>query len=197
MQSSTSYAEAQLEYEKAYKKGKREGLPMVSLDTVLKEKNIHAPKEVSLGLVQIPMHLIVGTKTAGRSTAFSKSFYPLIKPPSEFSAKWTSLYKSHLDEGIRDPIKVYEFMNKFYVEEGNKRVSVLKYLDAVSIPGYVTRIIPPWSNDKETRIYYEFMDFYSLSKVNYIWLHIPESKQHQGILERLHAYFPPLHKIYS
>lgn len=169
MQSSTSYAEAQLEYEKAYKKGKREGLPMVSLDTVLEEKNIHAPKEVSLGLVQIPMHLIVGTKTAGRSTAFSKSFYPLIKPPSEFSAKWTSLYKSHLDEGIRDPIKVYEFMNKFYVEEGNKRVSVLKYLDAVSIPGYVTRIIPPWSNDKETRIYYEFMDFYSLSKVNYIW----------------------------
>lgn len=169
MQSTTSYAEALQEYEKAYKKGKREGLPMISLDIVLKEKNIQAPKEVSLGLVQIPMHLIVGTKTAGRSTAFSKSFYPLIRTPSEFSAKWTSLYQSHLDEGIRDPIKVYEFMNKFYVEEGNKRVSVLKYFDAVSIPGYVTRIIPPWSNDKETRIYYEFMDFYNLSKVNYIW----------------------------
>lgn len=169
MDSATSYAAALQEYEKAYKMGKREGIPMLSLDNILKEKNIKAPKEVSLGLVQIPMNQIVGTKTVGRSTAFSYSFYPIIKPPAEFTTKWSSLYKAHLDEGIRDPIKVYEFMNKFYVEEGNKRVSVLKYFDAVSIPGYVTRIIPPWSDDKETRIYYEFMDFYNLSKINYIW----------------------------
>lgn len=169
MQSTTSYAAALQEYEKAYKKGKREGTPMVSLDHILKEKNIQSPKEVSLGLVQIPMNQIVGTKTDGRSTAFSRSFYPLLKPPSEFSAKWCTLYQAHLDEGIRDPIKVYEFMNQFYVEEGNKRVSVLKYFDAVSIPAYVTRIIPPWSDEKEIRIYYEFMDFYHLSRVNYIW----------------------------
>ena len=45
------------------------------------------------------------------------------------------LRKSHVNEGIRDPIKAYEYMNKFYVEEGNKRVSVLKYYDAVSVPG--------------------------------------------------------------
>lgn len=169
MKSSTSYAEAQIEYEKAYKKGKKEGSIVPNLDDVLKERNIQAPKEVSLGLIQVPMHLIVGTKTAGRSSAFSTNFYPLLKAPSEFSSKWCSLYRAHLDEGIRDPIKVYEFMNKFYVQEGNKRVSVLKYFDAVSISAYVTRIIPPWSNDKETRIYYEFMDFYRLSKVNDIW----------------------------
>lgn len=163
------------EYAKAYKLGKKEGLPMIALDDILKEKNIQAPKEVSLGLVQIPMNQIVGTKTAGRSSAFSRSFYPIIKDPSEFSAKWISLYRAHLEEGIRDPIKVYEFMNKFYVEEGNKRVSVLKYFDAVSVPGYVTRIIPPWSDDKETRIYYEFMDFYRLSGINYIWFKQPGS----------------------
>ena len=52
------------------------------------------------------------------------------------------MYKAHLNEGIREPIKAYEFMNKFYVEEGNKRVSVLKFFDAVSIPGNVTRIVP-------------------------------------------------------
>lgn len=156
------------EYEKAYKLGKKEGLPMEVLDNILKEKRIRTPKEVSLGLVQIQMDQIAGTKTAGRSTAFSRSFYPIIKAPSEFTSKWATLYVAHLNEGIRDPIKVYEFMNKFYVEEGNKRVSVLRYFDAVSIPAYVTRIIPPWSDDKEIRIYYEFMDFYSLSQINYI-----------------------------
>ncbi len=166
-------SEANSEYDKAYKLGKKEDLPMIVLDDILKFKNIQAPKEVPLGLVQIPMNQIVGTKTAGRGSAFSQSFYPLIKAPSEFSTKWTALYRAHVDEGIRDPIKVYEFMNKFYVEEGNKRVSVLKYFDAVSIPAYVTRIIPPWSEDKETRIYYEFMEFYNLSQVNYIWFTQP------------------------
>lgn len=166
-------AEANSEYDKAYKLGKKEDLPMIVLDDILKFKNIQAPKEVPLGLVQIPMNQIVGTKTAGRGSAFSQSFYPLIKAPSEFSTKWTSLYRAHVNEGIRDPIKVYEFMNKFYVEEGNKRVSVLKYFDAVSIPAYVTRIIPPWSDDKEVRIYYEFMEFYNLSQVNYIWFTQP------------------------
>lgn len=169
MQTTTNYIQALQEYEKAYKKGKREGIPMTALDDILKSRNIHSPKEVSLGLVQIPIHQIVGTKTTGRSSAFSKSFYPTIEAPSEFSTKWCRLYQSHLEEGIHDPIKVYEFMNKFYVLEGNKRVSVLKYFDAISIPGYVIRIIPPWSDDKETLIYYEFMDFYNLSNINYIW----------------------------
>ena len=60
-------------------------------------------------------------------------------------------------------------MNKFYVEEGNKRVSVLKYFDVDSIPGYVTRIIPKRTDDLENKIYYEFLDFYNLTKINYIY----------------------------
>ena len=60
-------------------------------------------------------------------------------------------------------------MNKFYVEEGNKRVSVLKYFDAVSVPGYVTRILPQRTEQKENKIYYEYVDFYALSQINYIW----------------------------
>ena len=132
--------EAVSAYEKAWRMGKREDEPMQALDDILKEKKIAATREISLGLVQIPIDQIVGTKTAGRSTAFSKSFYPLLEPGSEFAYKWCSLCGSHMKEGIRDPIKAYEFMNKFYVEEGNKRVSVLKYFGAVSIPGTVTRI---------------------------------------------------------
>lgn len=79
------------------------------------------------------------------------------------------LCDSHVEEGIREPIKAYEYMNKFYVLEGNKRVSVMKYFDVVSIPGTVIRIIPKRTEEKENKIYYEFMDFYELSKINFIW----------------------------
>ena len=40
-------------------------------------------------------------------------------------------------------------MNKFYIQEGNKRVSVLKYYDVVSAPGEVTRIIPKRTDEKK------------------------------------------------
>ncbi len=72
-------------------------------------------------------------------------------------------------KGIREPIKAYEFMNKFYVEEGNKRVSVLKFFDAVSIPAMLPVSFPRERKKKENKIYYEFMDFYALSHINYIW----------------------------
>ena len=61
------------------------------------------------------------------------------------------------------PIIAYEHMNKFYVLEGNKRVSVLKYFKATSIMGEVTRIVPRKTDDKNIKIYYEYMDFYELS----------------------------------
>ena len=165
----TTANEALAVYEKAYRYGKKEGGCPEVLDDILKERNISASAGIPLGLVQIPAELIVGTKTAGRSSAFSKNFYPLLKENTEFATKWVSLYRAHMDEGIREPVKAYEFMNRFYIEEGNKRVSVLKYLGAVSVLGNVTRIVPPRSDDRETQIYYEFMDFYSLSGVNYIW----------------------------
>ena len=169
MPMNTTTSEALADYEKAVRMGKRSGKTLPALDDLLKEKNITAIKEIPLGLVQIPANQIVGTKTAGRSSAFGENFMPVLKEGTEFAAKWVELYKAHLTEGIRDPIKAYEYMNKFYVEEGNKRVSVLKFFGAVSIPGNVIRIVPPRTDEKENRIYYEFMDFYSLSGVNYIW----------------------------
>lgn len=168
-------SEALADYEKAYRMGKKEGGTPAVLDDILKERNITASGGIPLGLVQIPAEQIVGTKSAARSAAFSKGFYPLLKADTEFAAKWMALYQAHLDEGIREPVKAYEFMNRFYIEEGNKRVSVLKFVGAVSVLGTVTRIIPPHSEDKETRIYYEFMDFYHLSGVNYIWFSQPGS----------------------
>ena len=93
------------------------------LDAILAHTDVL--KEVDLGLVDIPINLIKGTKTEGRTNAFAANFMPMLPAESEFAMKWVSLYESHLEEGIHDPIKAYEFMNRFYVLEGNKRVSVL------------------------------------------------------------------------
>lgn len=164
------------EYEKAYKLGKKEyqhrmmkGLPptLKVLDDILPAKGSF--KEVPLGVVQIPMKQIVGTKTGGRSSAFAANFMPILRENTEFAHKWSYLSTAHENEGIRDPIKAYEYMNQFYVEEGNKRVSVMKYYGVVSVPGSVTRIIPKRTDEKENKIYYEFLDFYEASKINYIW----------------------------
>ena len=154
-------------YLKAVKLGKR-AMAVQSAkrrDPYLKvlDENPEAAKSVMeypLGLVQIPAERIVGTKTAGRKQAFACNFMPILGENTEFA---------HLKEGIRDAIVAYEYMNEFYVLEGNKRVSVLKYFDAVSIPGTVTRIVPYRTEEKANKIYYEFMDFYDLSEVNYIY----------------------------
>ncbi len=161
--------EAFINYEKALSIGKKEGKTPLVLDNILKEKNIVSFNEMPLGLVQVPMELVVGTKTEGRANAFSKNFYPVMECHTEFSDKWIRLYQSHIEEGIHDPIQAYEYMNRFYVAEGNKRVSVLKYLKAATIQANVIRIIPPRTEEKENKIYYEFMDFYRLSGINYIW----------------------------
>lgn len=60
-------------------------------------------------------------------------------------------------------------MNKFYVIEGNKRVSVLKYFGADSVPAMVIRKLPKRTDELENKIYYEFVDFHKQTGINYIW----------------------------
>ena len=164
------------DYSKAFKLGKKDyqarmlrGVKptLLVLDDILPEKGSYS--ESQLGLTQIPIDQIAGTKTFARSSSFAGNFMPILRESTEFAVKWAELSSSHLNEGIRDPVKAYEYMNQFYIEEGNKRVSVMKYFGAVSILGYVTRIIPKRAEDRENKIYYEFMDFYQLAPINYIW----------------------------
>jgi len=131
--------------------------------------------EADLGLIEIPLELVAGTKTAGRTKAFASNFMPLLSESSEFADKWSSLYKSHIEEGIHEPVIACEFMNSYYIIEGNKRVSVMKYSGAVSIPGYVTRIIPVPNDTDASKIYFEFMDFFRVSRINTIYFSRPGS----------------------
>ena len=121
---------------------------------------------VELGLVEIPAERIVGVKSAGRVSAFSPSFRPLLDQKSEFGMKWINLCQAHLGEtGITDPILCYEYLGDFYVQEGNKRVSVLRHFDAARISGYVRRIMPQPSEEPRIRAYYEFLEFYKASGI--------------------------------
>ena len=77
------------------------------LDEILGEG--FAGNVVDLGIVNIPVERIVGTKSAGRIMAFSAGFLPMLGSETEFAQKWIHLCKSHLsDEGIRSPIVCYE-----------------------------------------------------------------------------------------
>ena len=134
------------------------------LDEILPELATESIFQV--GLVDIPTERIVGTKTAGRTTAFTATFRPLLDQKSEFGMKWISLCKAHLsDTGITEPIECFEYLGNFYVQEGNKRVSVLRHFDAPRIPGNVRRVLPAQSEDPRIKAYYEFLDFYKVSRL--------------------------------
>lgn len=81
----------------------------------------------------------------------------------------------HVEEGIRDPIKVYEYMNRYYVQEGNKRVSVLKFFGGDTVSATVIQILPERNGTREVELYYELLDFFHLSRVNYVEFSKPGS----------------------
>ena len=129
----------------------------------------------NLGTILVPLEFVVGTKSLGRTQSFSRSFMPLMGPDTEFAGKWQRLCQAHLEEGIWDPIKVWEYRNRFYVEEGHKRVSVLKFFDATSVSAQVTRILPRRDGSREIELYYEFVDFYQCSRINFLEFSKPGS----------------------
>ena len=129
---------------------------------------------VNVGLVEIPMQRIVGTKSAGRISAFTPNFRPLLEADTEFAAKWMSLCAAHLgEEGIQNPIECYEYLGDFYVQEGNKRVSVLRHFGATRIAANVKRILPASEETPRSKAYQEFLEFYKLSGIYDIQYTLP------------------------
>ena len=157
-EAAAQYAAALKQGRKAYKEALMQGrypYPQV-LDEIISDAMVAGQTE--LGVLEIPADQIVGTKTAGRRSAFSADFMPLLDADTEFAGKWMSLCEAHLgDEGIRDPIRCYEYFGRFYVQEGNKRVSVLRSYGAPTIPAYVIRMVPVWTEEPAVAAYYDFM----------------------------------------
>jgi basic membrane protein A and related proteins len=185
-------------YEEALKRGKARysenisrgmsgNLP--SLDGIFRTEDIVS--EITLGIIEIPLKKIKGTLYPSRSTTFADNFLPLAAPTSEFGQKWKTLYESHITDGIRDPIKVCEYLNWFYVIEGNKRVSVLKFVGAVTIRAEVKRIIPRLDeNNRTVCTYYEFLAFHKKTGIFTIWF--SNKSGFSELLMLLHEYKPDL-----
>ena len=173
------------EYARALRAGQRQYKERVSaglepypkvLDQLLPDLSAATTQRV--GLLEIPADQIVGTCTGGRIWAFTAGFLPLLEDSSEFAHKWVSLCVANLsDEGIRDPIECYEYLGEFYVQEGNKRVSVLRYFGATRIPANVIRVLPKNDDSPRIRAYYEFLDFYKNTGIYHVQYHRPGDYQ--------------------
>ena len=169
------------EYRKALKAGQREYKELLAagktpypevLDELFPDCATASTQYV--GLVEIPTELIAGTRSAGRISAFTASFAPLLEEASEFGCKWVSLCMANLsDEGIREPIVCFEYLGRFYVQEGNKRVSVLKHFGAPRISAVVTRVLPENDGSPRYKAYQEFLDFYKTTGIYTVQFHRP------------------------
>lgn len=183
--------EATEQYAKALKEGqreyrecllkKREPNPVV-LDDILDPDA--AETSIDVGLVNIPIQRIIGTKNAGRVTAFTPSFRPLLDEETEFAIKWINLCADHLGEtGIQNPIDCFEYLGDFYVQEGNKRVSVLRHFGAARIAANVKRIMPAMDDSPRVKAYLEFLDFFKLTGMYDIHYETPGN--YAKLLERI------------
>lgn len=140
------------------------------LESILDETT----SDIPLGTHEIPIERIRGTYTAGRQAAFAGNFMPLLDDNTEFGQKWQLLYQSAIDEGIKEPLKVYEYLGYYYVIEGNKRVSVAKYNGMYSLAANITRLMPPLSDDiLEHALYREQLEESQREPVGNIWCSEP------------------------
>ena len=171
-----------------YSKARREGLRVyqnaIQSNTdpylpVLEERvpALSSLSRLSLGIMTISLDRVIGSVSRGRSYAFANGFMPILEGGSEFSSKWEHLCESVEAKGVNQPITVLEYMGYYYVIEGNKRASVMKYLDARDIEADVTRVYPPMSDDPEIVSYYEYCDFCKETGLYAIFFSRPGSYQ--------------------
>lgn len=129
---------------------------LVSIDSVLEQAKVAG--EVELGVCEIPLDQIVGIASDSDKELYTANFMPLPSVKTGFAEKWCKLYLEYLsDKGLAEPIRCYEYMGKFYVIDGKKRVSVLKTHGAMGIKAQITRILPVKTEDPVIQSYYQFV----------------------------------------
>ena len=93
----TQYQQALKAGQKCYRDLVHRGLypyPHV-LDEILDDSMV--ARRVDLGILDIPAERIVGTRYAGRRSAFAANFMPLLSSETEFASKWINLCESALN----------------------------------------------------------------------------------------------------
>lgn len=147
------------------KNGKmREGLNPQELDAIMNGRT--EAVQVELGVMDIPTDQIVGICDSTGKELYSSSFMPISSVNSDYALQWRELcedYRSNKE--FLSPLYCYEYLGKFYLVDGKKRVSVLKYLDVPTARAYVIRIVPALSEDKQVQLYHEFLKAFELTNL--------------------------------
>ena len=121
----------------------------------------------NLGVLEIPVNLIVGVaETSEQSLLYTNEFLPIPEPGGQFADIWRSICEAYLDsEETPGEISCLEYLGRFYVVDGLKRVSVKKYFGASTIKARVVRIMPVRTNTKEVQRYYDFLFQYRFTQL--------------------------------
>lgn len=137
-------------------------------DLTIIKKEFHPQQE-------IPTRSIIGTCHEGRTQAFAANFMPLLDLNTEFANKWMNLYQSALNEGIHDSITVYLFFGYYFVEEGNKRVSVMRLLNNPLIRANVIELIVSGQSLDQSDLYTAYLNFRQATGITTLLMSNPKN----------------------
>lgn len=128
-------------------------------------------QKVDLGILEIPVRQIVGVASSYPDMEYTFDFKPLADTNSEFAEFWCNLYQDYLsDRGLTEPIECIEYLGRFYVVDGKKRVSVLKAHGELRVKAHVIRWIPNRSGDIQVKQYYEFLNYFPKTGLYQVFL---------------------------
>ena len=145
----SDYVKARKEGLKAYTTAVQKGEDPLMAVLEKKVPALNQLTRLPLGVHTIPLNDVVGTETQSRAFAFANNFMPILDASTEFASKWALLCESVKQDGVRQPVKALEYLGKYYLIEGNKRVSVSKYLHVDYLEADLTRVIPLRTEEPE------------------------------------------------
>jgi hypothetical protein len=162
-------------------------------------KNIIKPSsETYSGLTTVQIDKIVGSE--GRYRDFNRYFLP---KKEHLRQRWVSIDKTHYEDIILPPVRLYEMGGIYFVRDGNHRVSVARSLGQTDIDAEVVSLkskiaISPDMNLEQLRkavIDYEKMEFYEgihyLNIVKQDDIQFSETGRYETIKEHIfvHKYY--------
>ena len=135
-----------------------------AMENTLDEGSI--AERVDLGILEIPVRQIVGSVSDSDEILYTYDFMPLAEDASEFADSWCRMYLAYLsDRGLTDPIECVEYMGKFYVVDGKKRVSVLKAHGEIRVNAHVVRLVTVLSDDAQAKKYADFQSVFAKTRL--------------------------------
>ena len=162
------------QYQKAYvfavrdtQKDKKLGLPANPsvLEEMLDESMVS--DIVDIGIIDVPTSMIVGAVHKTEALAqYTQKFLPLCKPDSGYADQWRTLYAVLANkEGFSEEISCVEYLGKFYVLDGLKRVSAVKFFEMPTVRSRVIRVMPVKNDTAEVIQYYNFLRDYQMTRL--------------------------------